>query len=298
MKYVVVAGSMGVGKSYLIDRHVEANVPHNEGRTHVTRSSEIYKSRADPDVWFVDTVGLDKDGIPHNILKGKKLCYVVILSSLRVDDEMRRFTEMLGPSSPIYYYWTSRHPHNQPHDLTSADDFNLSQLQRFEVVIEDELRSQPPRLPRPATGHRPQTSVPPQLKKHVHLPQVLKGRIVAAYDECPLEKVNQEKMMESDLKALTSRADIEKFRRRGEKVLEYVILCMGYENHDVQSFMSNERLAGKVHEWGLNDHIDSLYPGENDFCDETLADYIEALFGYVYAKDKRKIVDLLVNIVS
>jgi dsRNA-specific ribonuclease len=74
---------------------------------------------------------------------------------------------------------------------------------------------------------------------------------------------------------------------------------MEYEPEMVESLIGNERLAGFVESWGLRPHFNSLYTGDNnDFTAETIADYIEALFGFVYANDKRKVVSLIVKIIS
>mmetsp|Transcript_13857 Transcript_13857/g.22950 ORF Transcript_13857/g.22950 Transcript_13857/m.22950 type:complete len:111 (-) Transcript_13857:206-538(-) len=108
--------------------------------------------------------------------------------------------------------------------------------------------------------------------------------------------MRQEVLTEDEWKKLKRREDVAFYRQRGQDILQYLIRCMGYEDPTVESMMCNELLAQKVRDLGLLDHVFGLYQGDREINDEKIADYIEALFGFFYRTDQRKIVHLLVKI--
>jgi hypothetical protein len=292
-KYVVVVGNMGVGKSYFINNQVHENVRHNSGPDQVTKQSRSYVSRDDGNVMFTDTLGFDKDKIPHSLLVGKRVCFVVILSTVRINEEKAFALKMIGQSPHKFY---CKHGAAASEEMPSIDDFELSQLPEFLVNpaygtgLQNNLQGGP---------QQPTMMANSLFKKHSNLPNELKVRLKNAYQNAPLQIVNQEVITENDLLAVDTQQMLSRYRQRGESILKYMLQCMEYEPEMVESLIGNERLAGFVESWGLRPHFNSLYTGDNnDFTAETIADYIEALFGFVYANDKRKVVSLIVKIIS
>ena len=300
----VVTGNCGDGKSHFINEQVSEPVEHSQSQSHVTIKSVMFKSKHYNNLYFMDTVGLDIDSIPGDTLRGKEVCYVHITGSKRPKDVEKKLNKMTTPF-PCLFYCTYDYPVSPP-PYSLITNFKIDDL-KFKHY--DQRIIPPLPLPKPqpmqniVVKKEKKIKVKGQVSKTVFgksMEQLdhMEARVLPLFRSCLQICKQHSDIPYLLLLSITSREQLQEMRHPGETILKYILQRMGLDQSKVDHLITNERFSNMLTDWGLDKHFNSLYQDGNILGDETRADYIEALFEYVYTNEKRHVIPLLKKIID
>jgi len=305
-RYVIVLGNSGSGKSYFINSMVEEDVIHNNGGTHCTKKTAKFIS-VKYGATFVDTVGLDEDPPPLAYFRGEQCHFILVHDKRDRIDGLRKKVRLLLGDGVLFTEYR----------MWSVDEkggaSNLPFLSSFAVASDLFAPFTPTPHPLPTPSPQPESSMQTQpseqkkpskrslrekrREKHysaVNLFGTAEGQFLCDVDERVRALVKKVPRLfvvsgatqrggasRETLFSIKNREEIDAHRYSGENIMEYCLNKM-YPPADVNIMKGNEALVEEVVDGPLLKHIKDLYgnPVEK-LSDETLGNYIEALFGYV-----------------
>lgn len=329
MRFVIVVGDSGTGKSSLIRSYIADEQPkpdHGDGPDCVTTKTDVFQSLEDG-IQLIDTVGLNLPGsdlgLPMALVEGQLVHFVVLLNNRRWLAQFKAVRDKLKWAKPSENIskWAAHGASFAASQARAAAAPGVSDIsppilsyfpKRLEALGFQRVPKREPE-PAPLTAAASAPKIPKPLQKPAiktaaappcSMSKQWFGREVdelsehhkelhKAWDALGWSLPKQRKMAVKDWLIVPSLEVMQQHRRSGEHLLEFHLLKMFGHTNDAQ----NESLKAVVKNVvGLEDHINHLYTHANQknvMSDEKYADYLEALFELLLMDHRRLIVDFL-----